>query len=71
MEEIYTFLKECGTYYLATVEDDQPRVRPFGTIDQFDGRLAGVSQFLRKCTKIPRLKFVHLTGRSGCVFVHV
>ncbi len=39
MEEIYTFLKECGTYYLATIEDDQPRVRPFGTIDQFDGRL--------------------------------
>ena len=39
MEEIYAFLKECGTYYLATVEGDQPRVRPFGTIDQFDGRL--------------------------------
>lgn len=39
MEEVYQFLKECGTYYLATVEGDQPRVRPFGTIDVFDGRL--------------------------------
>ncbi len=39
MEEVYQFLKACGTYYLATVEGDQPRVRPFGTIDLFDGRL--------------------------------
>ena len=28
MEEVIQFLKECGTYYLATVEGDQPRVRP-------------------------------------------
>ena len=39
MEQVYEFLKKCGTYYLATVEDDQPRVRPFGTIDIFDGGL--------------------------------
>ena len=39
MEEVYQFLKGCGTYYLATTEGDQPRVRPFGTIDLFDGRL--------------------------------
>ena len=35
MQEVYDFLKQCGTYYLATVEGDQPRVRPFGTIDIF------------------------------------
>lgn len=39
MQEVYNFLKECDTYYLATVEGDQPRVRPFGTIDIFDGKL--------------------------------
>ena len=39
MNEIYEFLKTCKTYYLATVEGDQPRVRPFGTIDIFDGKL--------------------------------
>jgi uncharacterized pyridoxamine 5'-phosphate oxidase family protein len=39
MQEVYEFLKKCGTYYLATVEGDQPRVRPFGTVDIFDGRL--------------------------------
>jgi uncharacterized pyridoxamine 5'-phosphate oxidase family protein len=39
MKEVYDFLKKCGTYYLATVENGQPRVRPFGTIDIFDGKL--------------------------------
>lgn len=39
MQEVYDFLKSCGTYYLATVEGDQPRVRPFGTVDIFEGRL--------------------------------
>lgn len=39
MEEVLAFLKKCGTYYLATAEGDQARVRPFGTIDLFDGRL--------------------------------
>ena len=39
MQEVYEFLKACKTYYLATCEGDQPRVRPFGTVDIFEGRL--------------------------------
>lgn len=39
MNEVYDFLKNCNVYYLATVEGDQPRVRPFGTIDLFEGKL--------------------------------
>ena len=39
METVYNFLKEANTYYLATIEGDQPRVRPFGTIDLFEDRL--------------------------------
>ena len=39
MKEVYDFLKKCGTYYLATVEGDQPRVRPFGTVDIFEDKL--------------------------------
>lgn len=39
MQEVYDFLKSAGTYYLATVDGDQPRVRPFGTIDIFEGKL--------------------------------
>ena len=39
MERVCKFLKDAGTYYLATVEGDQPRVRPFGTANIFEGRL--------------------------------
>ena len=39
MEKVYQFLKDAGTYYLATVEGDQPRVRPFGTVHIFEGKL--------------------------------
>ena len=39
MQRVYEFLKSAGTYYLATVDGDQPRVRPFGTILCFEGRL--------------------------------
>ena len=39
MEEVYEFLKKAGAYYLATMDGDQPRVRPFGTVDLFEGKL--------------------------------
>ena len=39
MQEVLEFLKKASTYYLATVEGDQPRVRPFGTAEIFEGKL--------------------------------
>ena len=39
MQSVYQFLKDAGVYYLATVEGDQPRVRPFGTANIFEGKL--------------------------------
>ena len=39
MQRVEKFLKEAGTYYLATVDGDQPRVRPFGTVNIFEGKL--------------------------------
>ena len=39
MQRIYEFLKKCATYYLATDDNGQPRVRPFGTILIYNGRL--------------------------------
>ncbi len=39
MKKVYDFLKNAGTYYLATVEEDQPRVRPFGTVLLFEDKL--------------------------------
>jgi uncharacterized pyridoxamine 5'-phosphate oxidase family protein len=39
MQEVYDFLKKCGHYFIATVDGDQPRVRPFGTAVIFEGKL--------------------------------
>ena len=39
MKHAYDFLKKCGTYYLATDEGGQPRVRPFGTVNIFEDKL--------------------------------
>ncbi|MCQ2524523.1 MAG: pyridoxamine 5'-phosphate oxidase family protein [Lachnospiraceae bacterium] len=39
MQAVYEFIEKCGTYYLATVDGDQARVRPFGTINLFNNRL--------------------------------
>ncbi len=39
MKKVYEFLKAAGTYYLSTAQGDQPRVRPFGTVCLFEGKL--------------------------------
>ena len=51
MNEVYEFLKNCGTYYLATVEGDQPRVRPFGTIDIFEDKLYIQTEKIKEVSK--------------------
>ena len=59
MQEVYEFLKKAGTYYLATTEGDQPRVRPFGTAHIFEkklyiqtGKVKDVSKQMKKNPKI-------------------
>ena len=39
MKRVHDFLKKAEVYYLATVEGNQPRVRPFGTVNEFEGKL--------------------------------
>ena len=39
MNDVVKYLQECGTFYLATVEGDQPHVRPFGAVCEFEGKL--------------------------------
>ena len=39
MEEVFEFLKKCGTFYIATEDGDKPRVRPFGVVNIFEGKL--------------------------------
>ena len=54
MQEVYDFLKKCGTYYLATVDGDKPKVRPFGTVDIFEDKLY-----------IQTWRFAHLWTANG------
>ncbi len=39
MKKALEFLKACGTFFLATDEEGQPRVRPFGAVSEYDGKL--------------------------------
>ena len=39
MEEVYDFIKECGIYYLATIDNNKPKVRPFGTFELYENKL--------------------------------
>ena len=51
MERVYKFLKDAGVYYLATVEGDQPRVRPFGTVLLFEGKLYIQTGKIKPCSR--------------------
>ena len=72
MQEIYEFLKKCGTYYLATVDGDQPRVRPFGTTNIFENKLyiqtgkkKSVSKQMKKNPKI------EICGMNGDQWIRI
>ncbi len=39
MKEVYDFLKKCGVFYIATMDGNRPRVRPFGAINLFEDKL--------------------------------
>ena len=68
MDKVLKFLKDAETYYLATVEDDQPRVRPFGTAHVFEGKLyiqtgkvKDVSKQIKANPKVERCAFADAT----------
>ena len=66
MQEVYEFLKKCGTYYLGTVDGDQPRVRPFGTNDLVAGRLTiqtgKIKDVSRQMIRNPKIEICAFDG---------
>ena len=66
MQEVYEFLKQCGTYYLSTVDGDRPRVRPFGTANIFENRLyfqtGRVKNVYRQIKANPKIEICALLG---------
>ena len=51
MKKALEFLQESGTFYLATTEGDQPRVRPFGAVFEYEGKLYFGTANTKKCFK--------------------
>jgi uncharacterized pyridoxamine 5'-phosphate oxidase family protein len=51
MNKALQFLQKAGTFYLATVDGDQPRVRPFGAVCEFEGKLYIVTNNEKDCYK--------------------
>ena len=68
MNEVFEFLSACKTYYLATVEGDQPRVRPFGTVLVFEGKLyiqtGKVKPVSRQLEANPRAEICAFNGKE-------
>ena len=77
MKRVYDFLKKADVYYLATVEGDQPRVRPFGTVNIFEGKLyiqtGKVKPVSKQIMANPRVEICAFTGgewlRVACELV--
>lgn len=68
MKEVYEFIKKCGTYYLATIEGDQARVRPFGTIDIFEDKLyiqtGKIKEVSKQIQKNPKVELCAFDGEA-------
>jgi uncharacterized pyridoxamine 5'-phosphate oxidase family protein len=68
VQEVHDFLKECKAYYLATVEGDQPRVRPLGTVHLFDGRLyiqtGKVKEVSKQMAANPKIEICAFNGKE-------
>jgi uncharacterized pyridoxamine 5'-phosphate oxidase family protein len=66
MKEVYDFLKKCGAYYLATIDGDQPRVRPFGTVlifeDKFYIQTAKAKNVSKQMMKNPKIEICGMAG---------
>jgi uncharacterized pyridoxamine 5'-phosphate oxidase family protein len=73
LKEVYDFLKGCGNYYLATAEGDQPRVRPFGSLAIFEGRLyfqtGKIKDVSKQMAANPKIEICAFDGKGAWVRV--
>jgi len=68
MQTIHDFLKKTKTYYIATCDDGQPRVRPFGTINLFEGKLyiqsSHLKDFAKQVKSNPKVEICAFDGET-------
>ena len=69
VEKVCEFLDKTGTYYLATADGDQPRVRPFGTVLVYDGKLyiqtGKVKPVSKQLASNPKAEICAFDGQTG------
>lgn len=69
IEKVSEFLDKTRTYYLATVDGDQPRVRPFGTVLVYDGKLyiqtGKVKPVSKQLAANPKAEICAFDGQTG------
>ena len=74
MEEVYKFLKENPVFYVATMDGDQPRVRPFGVVALFEGKLylqtGNVKPVYKQMTANPKIELC-TTSKDGAKWLRV
>lgn len=78
MNKAAQFLRDCGTFYLATDDEGQPRVRPFGAVVEYEGKTYICTNNTKKCfkqmVKKPKIeisatkgdKWIRVTGEAVC-----
>ena len=68
IKEVYDFLEKAGTFYLATTEGDQPRVRPYGAMLFFEGRIYimafGKTNATRQIAENPKAEICAFQGQT-------
>ncbi|MDR1489655.1 MAG: pyridoxamine 5'-phosphate oxidase family protein [Desulfovibrio sp.] len=73
MQEVHDFIKNCGYYFLATADGDQPRVRPFGTITIFEGKLyfqtGKVKNVSKQISRNPKIEICAYDGKEKWIRV--
>lgn len=73
MKQIFEFLNECGVFYIATIDGDQPRVRPFGAINIFEDKLyiqtGKVKCVSKQIAKNPKVEISAMKGSDKWIRV--
>lgn len=74
MEKIFNFIKDAGIYYLATCDEGVPRVRPFGTINLFEGKLyiqtGKIKEVSKQIHKNPHVE-ISCTSKDGSKWIRL
>lgn len=72
MKEVQEFLKNAKVYYLATVDGNKPKVRPFGTAEIFEGKLYIQTGKVKDVSKqIAKNPYVEICAFNGSEWVRL